>query len=135
MSDFRNFKCILILGGLALLISASVGGCATGITREELLKEMQGENPPLVVDVRSQGEYDKDHVPGALHIPFYSVGSGLNDVEYSIKDPVVLYCEHGPRAGIAGVLLFLSGYDRVYFLEGQMKGWRKNDFPIEIITH
>ena len=122
----------MIIGIMLVIV---VAGCATGITRDDLLKEMQGDNPPLVVDVRSQGEYDRDHVPGAVHIPFSSIGSGLRQIGYSKHDSVVLYCEHGPRAGFAGVSLFLSGYDKVYSLEGHMKAWRKNEFPIEIITH
>jgi len=134
MSDFRNYRYTIILVVLALLISAPVAGCATGITRDDLLKELQAEDPPLVVDVRSQGEYDRDHVPGAVHIPFYSVGTGLRAIGYAKQGPVVLYCEHGPRAGIAGLSLFLSGYDRLYSLEGSMRAWRKNEFPIEIIT-
>lgn len=124
-----------ITGILAVLVIFCALGCATAITREDLLKQLQADAPPLVVDVRSQGEYDRDHVPGAVHIPFYSIGSGLNARGYSKQDPVVLYCEHGPRAGIAGVSLFLSGYDKVYSLEGHMKAWRKNEFPIEVITH
>jgi rhodanese-related sulfurtransferase len=105
------------------------------ITRDDLLRQMMTEKPPLVVDVRSQREYNRDHVPGAVHIPFYSIGSGLHAMGYSKQDPVVLYCEHGPRTGIAGFSLYLSGYEKVYSLDGNMKGWRKNEFPIEIISH
>ena len=111
-----------------------VVGCATNISREDLLRQMQEGTAPLIVDVRSQGEYDRDHVPGAVHIPFYAIGSGLSVVGFSKKDPLVLYCEHGPRASIASFTLFLSGYERVYSLEGHMKGWRTKEFPIEIIT-
>jgi rhodanese-related sulfurtransferase len=135
MSDLRNHQGSIALVCLALIISASVAGCATNITRDELLSQIMTEKPPLVVDVRSQHEYDKDHVPGAVHIPFYSIGSGLKDLGYPKADPVVLYCEHGPRSGIAGISLYLSGYEKVYSLEGSMKGWRKNEFPIEVITH
>ncbi len=136
MSDFLNHRCsTLTLVCLALIISAPVAGCATNITRVDLLNQLQSDAPPLVVDVRSQGEYDRDHVPGAVHIPFYSIGSGLKELAYPKTDPVVLYCEHGPRSGIAGFSLYLSGYEKVYSLEGSMKGWRKNEFPIEIITH
>jgi len=135
MSYFRNYRYTIILVSIVLLISAPVAGCATNITRDDLLRQMMTERPPLVVDVRSQGEYDRDHVPGAVHIPFYSIGSGLRAIGHAKQDPVVLYCEHGPRAGIAGLSLFLSGYDRVYSLEGSMRAWRKNEFPIEIIIH
>jgi rhodanese-related sulfurtransferase len=102
--------------------------------RDELLRRMQEGMAPLIVDVRSEGEYDRDHVPGARHISFYSIGSGLEEVGSSKKDPVVLYCEHGPRSGIAGFTLFLEGYEKVYSLEGQMKGWRKDEFPLEVIV-
>ncbi len=124
-----------ITGILALMIIFCAVGCATAITREDLLKQLQSAAPPLVVDVRSQGEYNRDHVPGAVHIPFYSISSGLKVLGYSKADPVVLYCEHGPRTSIAGFSLYLSGYEKVYSLEGNMKGWRKSEFPIEIIIH
>jgi rhodanese-related sulfurtransferase len=120
---------------LVLSISIPLVGCAMNITRDELLSQIMTEKPPLVVDVRSQHEYNRDHVPGAVHIPFYSIGSGLKDLGYPKTDHVVLYCEHGPRSGIAGISLYLSGYEKVYSLEGSMRGWRKNEFPIEVITH
>lgn len=120
---------------LALTLACSVFGCATGISREALLEKMKAEPSPFIVDVRSQGEFDKDHVPGALHIPFYSISSGLNKIGFSKKDLLILYCEHGPRSGIASLTLFLSGYEQVYSLDGHMQGWRNNAFPIEVITH
>ena len=127
----RSITCILAV----MSILCAVVGCTTAITREDLLKQLQSDGPPLVVDVRSQHEYDRGHVPGAVHIPFYSIGSGLKEMGYQKTDPVVLYCEHGPRTGIAGFSLYLSGYEKVYSLEGNMKGWRKSEFPIEVVTH
>lgn len=120
---------------LALVAGIALYGCAMNINRDELLSQMLTEDPPLVVDVRSRAEYDQDHVPGALHIPFYSIGAGVRAIGYAKEDPIVFYCEHGPRASIAGFSLYLSGYDKVYSLEGHMKGWRKSEFPIEIIAH
>jgi rhodanese-related sulfurtransferase len=105
------------------------------ITRDELLGQIMADKPPLVVDVRSRKEYDRDHVPSAVNIPFYAIGSGLKEMGYPKTDPVILYCEHGPRTGIAGFSLYLSGYEKVYSLEGNMRGWRKNEFPIEVVTH
>jgi len=121
---------VVLVSALALSTS-----CATGITREELLQQMQEGRQPLIVDVRSQGEYDRDHVPGAVHIPFYSIRSGLAALGLPKTDPLVLYCEHGPRSGISSLALYLSGYEKIYSLDGHMKGWRQNQFPIETINY
>jgi rhodanese-related sulfurtransferase len=124
-----------ILISLAVLLGITASACSIGVTRDDLLRQMQEGTAPLIVDVRSQGEYDRDHVPGAVHIPFYSIGSGLQEIGFSYTNPLVLYCEHGPRSGIAGFSLYLSGYRKVYSLDGHMKGWRVNGFPLEILSH
>jgi rhodanese-related sulfurtransferase len=118
-----------------LFLCTAITACGTGIARDALLRQMQTGNAPLIVDVRSQEEYDRDHLPGAVRIPFYSIGSGLQQAGFLKKNPVVLYCEHGPRAGIAGFTLFLSGYEQVYSLEGHMHTWRSHEYPIEIKNH
>jgi rhodanese-related sulfurtransferase len=133
----RSLSChpVHLFSAIAFAMVLTSVGCAATITREDLLRQMQEGTAPLIVDVRSQGEYDRDHLPGAIHIPFYTISSGLSETGQSKNEPLVLYCEHGPRAGIAGVSLFLSGYDKVYSLGGHMKVWRKSSFPIEIISH
>lgn len=128
----RRYWFITLVG---LTLACSTIGCATGISREALLEKMRADTAPFIVDVRSQGEFGKDHIPGAIHIPFYSISSGLSTIGISKKDMLVLYCEHGPRSGIASMTLFLSGYEQVYSLDGHMQGWRNNAFPIEVSTH
>jgi rhodanese-related sulfurtransferase len=120
---------------LFLITSIALAGCAATMTPEELLKRMQEGTVPHIIDVRSQGEFDRDHVPGAVHISFYSIAGGLQEIVHSKDEPVVLYCEHGPRAGIAAAVLSVAGYGRVYSLEGHMKNWRANAFPLEIVKH
>ena len=113
--------------GLALL------GCADPIAREELLARIQAGTPPPIVDVRSQAEYDEAHVPGAVHIPFYALLSDRDRLPAPAggAGPVVLYCEHGPRAGIARAQLWLAGLKPVAFLEGHMSAWKREGLPVE----
>lgn len=119
----------------ATVLLLGLAGCAAGMSRDELLREMQEGNAPLIVDVRSQDEFDRDHVPGAVHIPFYSVTSSLRQATVQSDARIVLYCEHGPRSGVAGLLLYLAGYRKIFSLEGSMKGWRAGDYPREMIVH
>jgi rhodanese-related sulfurtransferase len=42
----------------------------TTITPQALATQLEGGHAPLVVDVRSQAEFNQGHVPGAMHIPF-----------------------------------------------------------------
>ncbi|MDA8429527.1 MAG: rhodanese-like domain-containing protein [Geobacteraceae bacterium] len=120
---------------IVLTVCMLISGCATTITQTDLLKKMQEHRAPVIVDVRSRGEYDSDHLPGAVHIPFYSIGSGLKELKYAKNEAFVLYCEHGPRAGLAGLSLYLQGYEQVFSLEGHMKLWRANGLPTEKGLH
>jgi rhodanese-related sulfurtransferase len=106
-------------------------GCSATITAADLQRRMAATPPPLIVDVRSRDEYARDHIPGAVHIPFSSIGSGLQERGYPREGTVVLYCEHGPRAGLAGISLYFHGYTDVHSLEGHMQGWRQSGRGVE----
>lgn len=123
--------CHWTLPGIFVLLCLTVAGCASSITGDTLLKMLQEKPAPLVVDVRSQGEYETGHIPGAINIPFYEIGSGLQQRGFSKNDMVVLYCEHGPRAGVAGFSLYLHGYERFFTVAGHMQAWRAGGMPVE----
>jgi hydroxyacylglutathione hydrolase len=107
-----------------LLTTLILAACSGTITRAELRSRQAERPPPLLIDVRSAGEYTNDHIPGALQIPFYTISTGLEERSVQKNSPIILYCEHGPRAGLAGISLYFHGYGKVYSLEGHMKGWR-----------
>jgi rhodanese-related sulfurtransferase len=114
-----------------LVLAMLLCGCSATITAMDLQRRMAETPAPLLVDVRSRDEYSRDHIPGAVRIPFYAIGSGLQERGYPKDRPVVLYCEHGPRAGLAGISLYLQGYADVYSLEGHMQGWRQRGLGLE----
>ena len=70
---------------------------------QELQKLQKSKSPPTVLDVRSGMEYRMGHVPGALLLPFWKVGS----------------------------MLVKRGYSRIAYLDGDMPGWRQAKLPIE----
>ncbi|HXI04068.1 MAG TPA: rhodanese-like domain-containing protein [Candidatus Saccharimonadales bacterium] len=121
--------------GFALLsvVLGGASGCAEHIGRAELLSEIRSGTAPTIVDVRSQGEYDTSHVPGAVHVPFYTLLGSADELPGASDDaaPLVVYCEHGPRAGIARAELWLVTDRPVRFLDGHMKAWKEDGLPVE----
>ena len=119
------------VGIVFLLLSACAGNGNSHVSPDELLASIKSGTAPTIVDVRTQGEYDSGHVPGAIHLPFYSVWTRNDAIMASPKDRVVVYCEHGPRAGLAKFGLWTVGFKNIVYLEGHMSGWKELKLPIE----
>ncbi len=121
-----------LLAGFAAL---SLGACAatdkTHISQQQLLDAISTGHPPVLVDVRSQWEYDAGHVPGAIHVPFWWAFSPEQLTQVGPEEPLVVYCAHGPRAGIAKFALLLSGYENIRYLQGHMSAWKEAGLPLQ----
>ena len=63
----RKFFAIVFL----LIMQACSNDAKTHITQSALLLQMQESSPPIIIDVRSEYEYQAGHIPAALHIPFW----------------------------------------------------------------
>jgi rhodanese-related sulfurtransferase len=84
----------------------------------------------LLIDVREESEWAKDHLPGAIHL-----GKGIieRDVEERVPDlatPLVLYCGGGFRSALAADNLQKMGYTNVLSMDGGIRGWREKSFPL-----
>jgi rhodanese-related sulfurtransferase len=90
------------------------------IRAEELLAWLQGEAPPLVLDVRTHAEYTSGCIPGARHIPLTELPHRL--VEVPRGQVVVCVCRSGHRSGMACRLLRSHGLD-ARNLAGGMLRW------------
>ena len=102
------------------------------MTQTELLSAIEANQAPVIIDVRSQAEYDSGHVPGAIHVPFWWAYSPDELARVGGSELLVLYCAHGPRAGIAKFALKLSGFDNIVYLKGHMSAWKDAKLPMEI---
>lgn len=116
---------------VAVLFSAVATGCAGGISRTDLLRQIESGSPPLIIDVRTQGEYESGHVPGAVNISIFDFRARFEQLNPPKEKPIIVICEHGPRSSFAGFVLRVSGYRNVLELEGAMKTWKKSNLPME----
>ena len=89
-----------------------------------------GANPPLLIDVREDKEFEAGHAKGAMHI-----GKGVieRDIETRVPDPttpMVLYCGGGFRSAIAADALQRMGYTHVISLDGGWRSYTSSGLPV-----
>jgi phage shock protein E len=68
---------------------------------------------PLIIDVRSQAEWDAGHLDGAVLIPHTEIAGRIGEVAPDKARPIALYCRSARRAGLAKDVLDGMGYTRV----------------------
>lgn len=84
----------------------------------------------LLVDVREESEFAKDHLPGAIHL---SKGVIERDIEQRMPDAgakLVLYCGGGYRSALAADNLQKMGYTNILSMDGGIRDWRAKQYPL-----
>ncbi len=84
----------------------------------------------LLIDVREESEYAKDHLPGAIHL-----GKGIieRDIEARVPElnaEMILYCGGGFRSALAADNLQKMGYTNVISMDGGIRDWREKGYPL-----
>ena len=95
-------------------------GCSDGssatyeqISGAEAKALMDSESGYIIIDARTQEEYDEGHIPGAILIPEYEIADRA-EKELPNKDQLILvYCRSGRRSKIAAEELVKLGYTNV----------------------
>ena len=96
-------------------VGCSDGGSATyeQISGAEAKALMDSESGYIIIDARTQEEYDQGHIPGAIMIPEYEIAERA-EKELPDKDQLILvYCRSGRRSKIAAEELVKLGYTNV----------------------
>jgi rhodanese-related sulfurtransferase len=84
----------------------------------------------LLVDVREESEYAKDHLPGSVHMGKGVIERDIEERVPQLDAPVVLYCGGGYRSALAADNLQKMGYTNVASMDGGIRGWREKHFPL-----
>ncbi|MCE3285020.1 MAG: hypothetical protein K0R70_1276 [Steroidobacteraceae bacterium] len=125
----------LLFGGtvvLALAVAAyefskaRSGGQAVGPTDAVRLMN-QGA---LLLDVRTQAEYDAGHIIDARHVPQDEVANAAETLKRFKDKVIVTCCETGMRAGAVARTLRTQGFTKVVNLRGGLQAWRAENLPL-----
>ncbi len=74
---------------------------------------MKSESGYVIIDARTQSEYDEGHIPGAILIPEYEIADRAEKELPDKNQLILVYCRSGRRSKIAAEELVKLGYTNV----------------------
>ncbi len=86
------------------------------------------EDEILIVDLRSDDDYNAGHVQGARSIPLENLTNQTAALNTSKK--IVLYTADGSNSSSAGTLLVEQGFDQVYPVIGGLDAWNESGYAV-----
>ena len=96
-------------------IGCSTGGSATyeQISGAEAKALMDSESGYIIIDARTQSEYDEGHILNAILIPEYEIADRAEKELTNKNQLILVYCRSGRRSKIAAEELVKLGYTNV----------------------
>ena len=102
------------------------GAVYVNITAEEAKQIMDSEEGYIILDVRTQEEYDQGHIPGAIVISHEEITEKAEEVLTDKDQLILVYCRSGRRSKIAAEALAELGYTNIKEFGGII------DWPYEV---
>jgi sulfur-carrier protein adenylyltransferase/sulfurtransferase len=96
------------------------------VTSSDVLARLDEVDPPLIVDVREQDEWQEGHLPGAIHVPRGNLESRIEALVPDKSREIVVYCAVGARSAFAAKSLAELGYGQASSLIGGFVEWKRN---------
>ena len=84
------------------------------LNSEEVSEIIQDESL-IIIDVRTEEEYESGHIEKAINIPYTEIESKVN---YDKNQAIAVYCRTGVRSSEAAKTLEKMGYTKIYDLGG-----------------
>lgn len=127
-------KLFLILSLTCTLIV--MAGCSkkddksthTTISAKEAKKMMDENEDIIILDVRTEDEYQEGHIEGAILIPDNEITEKAEDILADKSETILVYCRSGRRSANASKELSDLGYTNIYDFGGI------NDWEYDVVT-
>ncbi|MFJ8971314.1 rhodanese-like domain-containing protein [Streptomyces sp. wa1064] len=106
---------------------ASRTSAFTAATLQHLITTGDG---PRLLDVRTAGEFQTGHIPGAYNVPLDTLREHRMELGRHLDEDVVLVCRSGARATQAEEALAEAGLPNLRVLDGGMVAWESSGAPV-----
>lgn len=85
---------------------------------------------PLILDVRTPGEYKRGHLKNSVLIPVQELQQNLDKLAAYKDREILVYCATGNRSTVASKILIDNGFSRITNLRKGIVDWYKKKYPI-----
>ncbi|TRW23950.1 rhodanese-like domain-containing protein [Flavobacterium zepuense] len=95
------------------------------ISQEQWWEDAQNDSNAVILDVRTEDEWNEGIIPGAINIDIYK-GQGFIDAleELDKSKTYYVYCRSGARSGNACNVMNQLGFEKAYNLSGGIMQWQ-----------
>jgi hydroxyacylglutathione hydrolase len=116
------------------------GGMAAVADRQDLIgptergsaamvaEELAGAEPPMVLDIRSLGEWKAEHIAGSVNIPLNHLQERIAEVPRGRR--IAVHCAGGYRSSIAASILHRYGITNLIEMAGGLAAWDAGKLPV-----
>ena len=98
------------------------------ISAEDAKARMDSGDTIVILDVRTQEEYDAGHIAGAILVPNETIADKQPALLPDLDAEILVYCRSGNRSAQAAKKLIAIGYTNVVDFGGII------DWPYDIVT-
>ena len=117
---------VMLMTGCGQNIDNEQEAVYLNITAEEAKEIMDSEEGYVILDVRTQEEFDQGHIPGAIQISHEEIAEKAEEVLTDKDQLILVYCRSGRRSKIAAEALVELGYTNIREFGGII------DWPYEV---
>ena len=110
---FFFFLAVMMLTACGQDKENNQGAVYLNITAEEAKQIMDTEEGYIILDVRTQEEYDQGHIPGAIVISHEEITEKAEEMLTDKNQLILVYCRSGRRSKIAAEALVELGYTNI----------------------
>lgn len=115
---------------VAAVVSAiCLSGCASSggaeyrqVDMNEAVEMMENEKDYIILDVRTEQEFEEQHIPNAINVPNETIGTKEIPALPDKEQLIMVYCRSGNRSKQASEKLVEIGYSNIVEFGG-MKDW------------
>ena len=96
------------------------------------LRGRLGKDGLKVLDVREASEWNRGHIPGALHLNFKHLPTHLGELPLGREDRLAVICASAMRSSTACSFLLRNGYRNLLNVTGGMRAWQNAGHPLAV---